>query len=231
MSNCFAFFLERFHLFAFGVVFFHNLGERFFYLILSTDMSCRIVLIDNYDSFTYNLVQYVQELGAEVVVKRNDEVDTGNVVDLDPDGIIFSPGPGTVEDENCIGAGVGILEEFVGKIPLLGVCLGHQMIAHYFGGKIYGVDPVHGKRSRIGIVGHEGLFRGMPDEIEVMRYHSLAVSGDNFPSELKITALSDEGIVMAFENIEMGVFGVQFHPESIGTPGGKEILGNFLRYV
>ncbi|MCF7905698.1 aminodeoxychorismate/anthranilate synthase component II [Candidatus Gracilibacteria bacterium] len=188
----------------------------------------KVLLIDNYDSFTYNLVQYLQELGCEVIVKRNDNVVTKEAEEIQPDALVFSPGPGTVENARDIGNGIEIFEHFRGKIPILGVCLGHQMIGKYFGGDIQKVFPVHGKRWPIQIIKKTGLFRNFPDQIEGMRYHSLVVTRDTFPPELTITAETEDGLVMACEKADERIFGIQFHPESIGTASGMDILKNFL---
>lgn len=188
----------------------------------------KILLIDNYDSFTYNLVQIFRELGAEVVVRRNDEIDL-ETLGMSPDYIVFSPGPGTVENTRDLGKGIEIFQHFLGKVPILGVCFGHQMIGKYFGGIIQKVVPVHGKRDHIRITDRGTLFQNLPQRIQAMRYHSLVVDGKTLPSALTPTATSQEGHVMAFENAAQKVFGLQFHPESIGTPSGKTILRNFLQ--
>ncbi len=190
----------------------------------------KVLLIDNYDSFTYNLVQYLQELGAEVFVRRNDKISAEEARDLQPDFLVFSPGPGTVEKDSDVGIGPALFEAFRGQIPILGVCLGHQMIGHILGGKIVRVAPVHGKRWPIKILQKTGLFHGFSDEIRGMRYHSLVVQRENFPEALTITAETqdDEKLVMAFEKSDERIFGIQFHPESIGTKVGMEILQQFL---
>ncbi len=192
----------------------------------------KLLLIDNYDSFTYNLVQYFQQLGCEVFVHRNDEISTEKALELNPDYLVFSPGPGTVENVKDIGNGEELFKVFRGKIPILGVCLGHQLIGKIFGGKIEKVAPVHGKRWLMKILKTEGgLFDGMPVTIKGMRYHSMVVKKENFPVELTITAQTqdDEGLVMACEKADEKIFGLQFHPESIGTKTGMEILENFLK--
>jgi anthranilate synthase/aminodeoxychorismate synthase-like glutamine amidotransferase len=188
----------------------------------------RILLIDNYDSFTYNLVQYLQELGGEVTVSKNDEITAPEAKKLHPDALVFSPGPGTVECASDIGNGVKIFETFRGKIPILGVCLGHQMIGKYFSGKILKVTPVHGKRWPILITKPAGIFKKLPKEITGMRYHSMVVDRKNFPKELTITTETEDGLVMACEKTDEKIYGVQFHPESIGTKFGMDILKNFL---
>ena len=199
----------------------------------------KLLLIDNYDSFTYNLVQYFQELGSqknswlEVIVKRNDEITVKEAQELAPDFLVFSPGPGTAENPKDIGVGEDLFQVFRGKIPVLGVCLGHQMIGKIFGGKIIKVSPQHGKRWSIKVLDKSGLFKNFPDTFEGMRYHSMVVES---PSEkgniegLKITAQTNdaERLIMAFEKPDEHIFGVQFHPESIGTKCGMDILKNFL---
>lgn len=190
----------------------------------------QLLLIDNYDSFTYNLVQYFQQLNVSVVVKRNDEITLEEAQNLQPDYLVFSPGPGTVENPSDVGVGPALLQYFTGKIPILGVCLGQQMIGHAYGGNIIKVDPKHGKRWPMKVVSKSGLFKDFDDEFEGMRYHSMVVSDENFPNEkLNITAKAkDSGEIMAFENLDLKLFGVQFHPESIGTKTGIKILENFI---
>jgi len=191
----------------------------------------KVLLIDHYDSFTYNLVQYLQEIGAEVVVSRCDEINPEEVAILQPDFLIFSPGPGSVEKKKDVGMSPEIFNFFRGKIPILGVCLGHQMIGHLFGGKIQRVAPVHGKRWPIKIMQKTGIFQDFPDEISGMRYHSLVVGRDSFPENLNITAQThdEEKLIMAFEKTDEKIYGIQFHPESIGTESGMHILENFLK--
>ncbi len=190
----------------------------------------KLLLIDNYDSFTYNLVQYFQSLGVEVIVKRNDEITVAQAERLNPDYLVFSPGPGTVENPDDVGIGPALFEQFKGKIPVLGVCLGHQMIGKFFGGNITKVQPQHGKRWKMKVLNKAGLFKDFPDEFEGMRYHSMVVDRKNFPSNLQITAetADAEKLIMAFENQDEKIFGVQFHPESVGTKVGMDILKNFL---
>lgn len=199
----------------------------------------KLLLIDNYDSFTYNLVQYFQELGAEVIVQRNDQISVSAAEKLSPDFLVFSPGPGTVENPKDIGIGPDLFQNFRGKIPILGVCLGHQMIGHLHGGTIEKVAPVHGKRYPIQILNKSGLFQGFDDIMLGMRYHSMVVSRDSYPSvetedlsSLQITSQThdQDQLVMSAENITEKIFGIQFHPESIGTPEGKKILENFLKF-
>jgi anthranilate synthase/aminodeoxychorismate synthase-like glutamine amidotransferase len=186
-----------------------------------------VLLIDNYDSFTFNLVQYFQELGANVIVRKNDAITVSEAEDLKIDALVFSPGPGTVECAEDIGNGLAIFEHFKGKIPILGVCLGHQMMGKYFGGSIEKIAPMHGKKSTIIITNKEGLFQGLPDTIEGMRYHSLIVTQSN----IDITATTEDGHIMALEDSAERIFGIQFHPESIGTRAGIHILKNFLSFT
>ncbi|MBT3604570.1 MAG: aminodeoxychorismate/anthranilate synthase component II [Candidatus Latescibacteria bacterium] len=184
-----------------------------------------ILVIDNYDSFTYNLVQYLGELGAKLVVRRNDEVDVQGIEDLAPQKIVISPGPCTPNE-----AGVSVLTvtNFAGKIPILGVCLGHQSIGQAFGGKVIGAPNImHGKVSD---VCHDGksIFAGLPDPFVATRYHSLVVERESLPDCLEISAETPDGIIMGLRHKDLAVEGVQFHPESILTNEGKNLLKNFL---
>jgi len=191
----------------------------------------KLLLIDNYDSFTYNLVQYFQALGVDVLVKRNDEITTQEAQEMKPDYLVFSPGPGTVEKPEDVGIGPDLFKHFKNKIPMLGVCLGQQMMGYELEGKIVKVPPQHGKRWPMTVLSKEGLFKNFNDTFEGMRYHSMVVSKDHFPSDyFTITAVTqdEEQHIMAFENAEERVFGVQFHPESIGTKEGMKILENFI---
>lgn len=184
-----------------------------------------ILVIDNYDSFTYNLVQYLGELGAELVVRRNDEVDVKDIEDLAPKKIVISPGPCT---PNEAGVSVSTVTHFAGKIPILGVCLGHQSIGQAFGGKVVGAPHImHGKVSD---VCHDGksIFLGLPDPFVATRYHSLVVERESLPDCLEISAETTDGIIMGLRHKELAVEGVQFHPESILTGEGKNLLKNFL---
>ena len=184
-----------------------------------------LLLLDNYDSFTYNLAQYFGELGCEVVVRRNDEVDLDEMASLAPDYICISPGPGTPADA---GISKDLVLRFGASTPLLGVCLGHQCLAEVYGGKVIRApELVHGKASVITHTGDD-LFANLPKQFEVGRYHSLVVDGDCIPPCLEVTAKSAEGEVMALRHRELPVRGVQFHPESILTRNGKQILANFL---
>lgn len=185
-----------------------------------------IIMIDNYDSFTYNLVQYIEELGTAVRVFRNDKVSVTAIESLQPSGIIISPGPGRPE---AAGITLDILKHFSGKIPILGVCLGHQAIAAAFGGEIISAKRLmHGKTSTISADG-ELLYRGIRKPFQAMRYHSLAVSRENFPVCLKVSSESEDGEIMGVRHQEHPTEGIQFHPESIMTPVGKRLLRNFLQ--
>lgn len=184
-----------------------------------------ILVIDNYDSFTYNLVQYLGELGAEVVVHRNDEIDLDGIAKLKPDHILISPGPCT---PNEAGISLALIERFKGEIPILGVCLGHQSIGQAFGGDVVRADQLmHGKTSDIL---HDGrtLFEGIPSPFTATRYHSLIVKRDTLPDCLEISAETSDGTIMGLRHKEYVVEGVQFHPESIMTDSGLRILRNFL---
>ena len=184
-----------------------------------------ILMIDNYDSFTYNLVQYLGELGADVVVHRNDKITLKEIEQLNPERIVISPGPCTPEKA---GISIEAASHFAGKVPLLGVCLGHQSISRAFGGKIIKAGKLmHGKTS---MVKHDGrnLFKGLPDPFEATRYHSLVLDKNTVPDGFDITATSDDGEIMGIRHREMFVEGVQFHPESILTTSGKDMLKNFL---
>jgi anthranilate synthase/aminodeoxychorismate synthase-like glutamine amidotransferase len=185
-----------------------------------------LLVIDNYDSFTYNLVQYLGELGAEMRVVRNDEVTVDEIeAELKPERILISPGPGTPDSA---GISLGVIERFADKLPILGVCLGHQAIGQHFGGKVVRApEPVHGKPVEIM---HDGktIFGDIPNGFEAGRYHSLIVDKDGWPDELEISAESPDGLVMALRHRDMPVEGVQFHPESILTEHGRKLLQNFL---
>ena len=184
-----------------------------------------ILLIDNYDSFTYNLYQYLCELGAEVEVVRNDQTTLEEIADMDPEKIVISPGPCTPEKA---GISNDVLRRFGPTTPTLGVCLGHQCIGHAYGGTVGGaVEIMHGKTSLIHHDG-KGVFKGLPDPFEAIRYHSLAIYDDDLPDELEVTARTDQGIIMGVRHRTHPVEGIQFHPESIMTPVGKDLLSNFL---
>ncbi len=184
-----------------------------------------ILVIDNYDSFTYNLVQYLGELGAELVVYRNDQISLEEIADIAPEKIVISPGPCT---PNEAGISVALVKHFAGEIPILGVCLGHQSIGQAFGGKIVGAPTImHGKVSEIHHSG-ESVFQGLPEPFIATRYHSLVVERESLPVCLEITAETDDGVIMGLRHRDMAVDGVQFHPESILTGEGKNLLQNFL---
>jgi anthranilate synthase/aminodeoxychorismate synthase-like glutamine amidotransferase len=184
-----------------------------------------VLVIDNYDSFTYNLVQYLGELGAEVQVVRNDALTVEEVLRLAPERIVLSPGPCT---PNEAGICVPLIRAAAGKVPLLGVCLGHQAIGAAFGGEIVRARrPMHGKTSLVHHTG-VGVFRGLPNPLRVIRYHSLVIRRESLPAELEITAETDEGEIMGVRHRHYPVEGVQFHPESIMSEAGMELLRNFL---
>jgi len=184
-----------------------------------------ILMIDNYDSFTYNLVQYLGELGAEVAVYRNDRITVDEIAELNPAGIVLSPGPCTPAEA---GISVDTVTAYAGRIPLLGVCLGHQSIAVAYGGKVVRAPQVmHGKTSEI-LHDGSGVFAGLPNPFEATRYHSLIVERASLPAELAVTAWTEDGTVMGLRHRELDVEGVQFHPESILTGSGKDLLANFL---
>lgn len=185
-----------------------------------------LLVIDNYDSFVYNLVQYLGILGEEIKVVRNDQVDLNEINRLAPQKIVISPGPGRPEQA---GICLEVLQELAGKIPILGVCLGHQCLAMAFGGEVVrGSEIIHGKTCKIQHHG-QGIFANIPQDISVTRYHSLVVKGETLPQELKITAKSSEGTVMALEHRRYPLYGVQFHPESIASQYGLQLLQNFLK--
>jgi anthranilate synthase component 2 len=184
-----------------------------------------LLMIDNYDSFTYNIVQYFGELGQDVRTVRNDEISLAQIADLNPDRICVSPGPKSPKDA---GVSVEVLKEFAGKKPILGVCLGHQAIGEAFGGKIIRAKQVmHGKTSRIAHTG-EGVFKGLPSPFTVIRYHSLAIERASLPACLEVTAWTDDGEIMGVRHKEFDIEGVQFHPESILSEHGHAMLKNFL---
>ncbi len=184
-----------------------------------------ILIIDNYDSFTYNLAQYVRELNRETKVYRNDKISVEQIVSLNPEAIIISPGPGTPDDA---GISLETVKTLSGKVPILGVCLGHQTIAQAFGAEITNAKKLmHGKTSVIDCDG-KGVYEGINKPFKAMRYHSLAVSEDSVPDVLAITARSEDGEIMGLRHQTHPTEGVQFHPESIMSPFGKKILRNFL---
>jgi anthranilate synthase/aminodeoxychorismate synthase-like glutamine amidotransferase len=188
----------------------------------------RVLVIDNYDSFVYNLVQYLGELGADPIVHRADQITIDEVEGLAPDAILISPGPGRPEDAGLSNA---IIERFAGVCPILGVCLGHQAIGQVFGGDVVRADRVmHGKTS---LIHHhdDGVFTGLPEPFEATRYHSLVVDRDTLPAVLEITAETDDGTIMGLRHREHAIEGVQFHPESVLTASGHQLLANFLAQV
>ena len=185
----------------------------------------RILVVDNYDSFVFNLVQYLQQLGAECIVRRNDEVTTAELADLGVDGVLLSPGPGTPAD-------AGVTEEMIrwcaGRTPVLGVCLGHQAIAEVFGGVVDRAEELlHGRTS---VVQHDGrgVLAGLPQPFTATRYHSLAVVDGTVPDELEVTARTGDGVIMGLRHRRFAIEGVQFHPESVLTQGGHRMLANWL---
>jgi anthranilate synthase component II len=186
------------------------------------------LMIDNYDSFTYNLVQYLGELGEDVKTVRNDEITLAEIRSLRPERIVISPGPCT---PNEAGISLAVLKEFAGHLPILGVCLGHQAIGQAFGGNIVRARRVmHGKVDTIETIG-EGVFAGLPSRYDVVRYHSLAVERESLPDCLQVTAWTEDGEIMGLRHRELRVEGVQFHPESIATEYGRDLLNNFLKMI
>jgi anthranilate synthase/aminodeoxychorismate synthase-like glutamine amidotransferase len=184
-----------------------------------------LLLIDNYDSFTYNLFQYLSELGAEVEVVRNDKATIKELAAMNPERVVVSPGPSTPDNA---GISVDVIKHFAGKVPVLGVCLGHQCIAQAFGGVVKGAGEIrHGKTSPINHTG-QGVFAGLPQPFEAVRYHSLAIEQETVPDVFEVTASTENGIIMGIRHKELDVEGVQFHPESIMTEVGKDLLQNFL---
>jgi len=184
-----------------------------------------ILLLDNYDSFTYNLAQYLGELGCQVEVHRNDRISVEQIAQRKPDRIVISPGPCTPQEA---GICVELVQKLAGKIPILGVCLGHQAIGAAFGGKIIRAPKLfHGKTSQIRHDG-SGVFRGLPNPFTATRYHSLIVERKSLPRALQVTAETDDDIVMGMQHLEYPLMGVQFHPESVLTESGKQLLKNFL---
>jgi anthranilate synthase/aminodeoxychorismate synthase-like glutamine amidotransferase len=184
-----------------------------------------ILVLDNYDSFTYNLVQYLGELGADLEVRRNDQLTVDAIEEMEPDRVVVSPGPCTPKEA---GISVALIRRLAGKVPILGVCLGHQSIGEAFGGKVIRAPYLmHGKTSTIH---HDGMtiFNGLPQSFTATRYHSLIVEGDSLPDELEVSARTDDGLIMGLRHKQFPVEGVQFHPESILTDTGKNLLRNFL---
>lgn len=186
-----------------------------------------ILLIDNYDSFSYNLYQFIGEINPDIRVIRNDEMTVEEIENLSPEKIIISPGPGKPEDA---GICIDVIKHFAGKVPILGVCLGHQAICKAFGAAIsHAKSIMHGKESVIKTDTSSLIFKGLPKNITVARYHSLAAVDSTMPDCLKITATSDDGEIMAVEHRHFPVYGLQFHPESIMTPDGMTMLRNFMK--
>ena len=185
-----------------------------------------ILVIDNYDSFTYNLVHYLNELGAETLVRRNDALSVDEALGLKPDGVLLSPGPRT---PNEAGICLDLLAAAPDDLPILGVCLGHQSIGQAYGGQVVRAKAImHGKTSQIEHTG-KGIFAGLPNPVTATRYHSLSVERSTMPDVLEVTAWTDDGEVMGFQHKTKPVHGVQFHPESIATEGGHAMLANFLK--
>jgi len=188
-------------------------------------MGPRVLVIDNYDSFVYNLVQYLGELGAEPEVHRHDELTVDDIAAAAPDAILISPGPGRPEDAGVSNA---VIEHLAGRFPILGVCLGHQCIGQVYGGSVVRAPSiVHGKTSLVHHRG-QGVLAGLPQPFEATRYHSLVVERTRLPDVLEVTAETEDGVIMALRHRELAVEGVQFHPESVLTPAGKQLLTNFL---
>ncbi len=188
-----------------------------------------ILLIDNYDSFSYNLYQLIGSVEKDIKVIRNDEYTVEEIEQMKPEALILSPGPGKPSDAGiCIEA----IRYFAGNLPMLGVCLGHQAICEAFGGTVsYAKELMHGKQSKVYQGGKGRLFKGMGPEFKAARYHSLAAIEESLPEELKVTAEADDGEIMALEHEQYPIFGVQFHPESVMTPEGKKMIENFMEVV
>ncbi|MDO4321427.1 MAG: aminodeoxychorismate/anthranilate synthase component II [Lachnospiraceae bacterium] len=188
-----------------------------------------ILLIDNYDSFSYNLYQLAGAVRPDIQVIRNDAYTAEQIEAMKPEAIIISPGPGRPEDA---GVCIEVIRKMAGKVPILGVCLGHQAICKAFGGTVsYAKELMHGKQSMLEVSPDSVLFRGMTNPVAAARYHSLAAIEDTLPAELRITARTQDGEVMAVEHVEYEVYGVQFHPESVMTPEGIKIMKNFMEAV
>ena len=187
-----------------------------------------VLMIDNYDSFTYNIVQYCLELGANLKVIRNDELSADEIESLEPEKIILSPGPSTPDDA---GVTLEVIERFAGRHPILGICLGHQSIAQAFGGRIVRAkNMMHGKTSMIEVTGESPIFAGIPKRFRATRYHSLVVEPESLPGSVETMAYSmDDGEIMAIKIADMDIYGIQFHPESIMSEYGHEMLDNFLK--
>lgn len=189
----------------------------------------KTLIIDNFDSFTYNLFQYIAEIGGNPEVYRNNEITLSDIEKNGYTHIVISPGPGSPIRKKDFGICGDIIQSFKGRLPILGVCLGHQGIIHFLGGRVIRAPkPMHGKRSIIRVNNSNALFKGLPEKIEIMRYHSLIGDSSSLPNELEITAETEDGVIMAISHKTLPLHGVQFHPESIETPLGKEILKNFF---
>jgi anthranilate synthase component II len=186
-----------------------------------------ILIIDNYDSFTYNLYQLVGELYEDIMVKRNDEITLDEIKKLKPDRIIISPGPGNPQNKRDFGVCMQVIRELGCEIPILGVCLGHQGIFAAFGGDITLTEPVHGKQSEI-FHTESGIFKGVKNPLPAARYHSLLCNDATIPECMEVTARTSEGLIMGIKHRENCIYGLQFHPESVGTDEGLKILKNFL---
>jgi len=187
--------------------------------------AARVLVVDNYDSFVYNLAQYLGELGVEPLVVRHDAMTLDQMVDLDPAGVVISPGPGRPEDA---GLSNSLIERLAGEKPILGVCLGHQCIGQVFGGRVVrAATLMHGKTSLVHHQG-QGVLAGLPQPFEATRYHSLVVDPESIPDELEVTALTEDGTVMALRHRRYAVEGVQFHPESVLTRAGHQLIANFV---
>lgn len=188
-----------------------------------------IVLIDNYDSFSYNVYQLIGSVESDIKVVRNDEYTEEEIEAMKPEALILSPGPGKPSDAGiCIEA----IKYFAGKLPIFGICLGHQAICEAFGGRVsYAKELMHGKKKTIYTVGESKLFEGLGDSFQAARYHSLAAVRDKLPEVLRVTAEAEDGEIMAVEHTEYPIYGVQFHPESVMTPDGKVMIQNFINVV
>ncbi len=192
------------------------------------DVTARVLVIDNYDSFVFNLVQYLGELGADPIVYRHDAIDLAEITALAPDAILISPGPGTPDDA---GVSIDVLRHATLSTPILGVCLGHQCLGQVFGGRVVRAPRVmHGKTSLIHHDGR-GVFKGLIDPFEATRYHSLIVESETLPESLEVSATTDDGLIMGLRHRTLPIEGVQFHPESIYTAVGHDLLANFLRSI
>jgi anthranilate synthase component 2 len=186
-----------------------------------------ILIIDNYDSFTYNLYQLMGELHEDIIVKRNDEISIQDIKKLNPEVIVISPGPGNPENKRDFGICTNVIQKFGNLTPILGVCLGHQGIFNAFGGEIIRTEPVHGKTSQIIHTG-DNIFKGVKNPLSAARYHSLLCNSKTTPECIEVIARTSEGKIMAITHNDYPIVGLQFHPESVGTPDGIKILKNFL---